>query len=78
MIVNLTVFIHIYEPLYWSYWRVTADVVFVAFSPSNRQLLNEIVAYQELFCMVTLLASLSNHDNGEENEEIKKACNRLD
>ena len=44
MIINLTVFI--YEPLYW---RVTADVVFVALFPSNRRLFSEIVAYQKLF-----------------------------
>ena len=67
MIVNLTVFI--YEPLYW---RVTVDVVFVALFPLNRRLFNEIVAYQELFCMVTLLASSSNHDDGEGNMKIKK------
>ena len=67
MIVNLTVFI--YEPLYW---RVTVDVVFVALFPLNRRLFNEIVAYQELFCMVTLLGSSSNHDDGEGNMKIKK------
>ena len=73
MIINLAVFI--YEPLYW---RVTADVVFVALFPSNRRLFNYIVAYQELFCMVTLLASSSNHDDDEGNEKIKKAVNRFD
>ena len=67
MIINLTVFI--YEPLYW---RVTADVVFGALFASNRQLFNEIVAYQELFCMVTLLKSSSNHNDGEGNVKIKK------
>ena len=67
MIINLTVFI--YEPLYW---RVTADVVFVALYPSNRQLFNQIVAYQWLFCMVTLLGSSNNHDDGEGNAKIKK------
>ena len=67
MIINLTVFI--YEPLYW---RATADVVFVALYPSNRQLFNQIVAYQKLFCMVTLLGSSNNHDDGECNVKIKK------
>ena len=73
MIINLAVFI--YEPLYW---RVTADVVFVALFPSNRRLFNEIVAYQWLFCMVTLLGSSNNHDDGEGIVKIKKACNRFD
>ena len=59
MMINLTVFI--YEPLYW---RVTADVVFVALFPSNRRLFNEIVAYQKLFCIVTLLGSSNNHNDG--------------
>ena len=72
MIINLTVFI--YEPLYW---RVTADVVFVALFPSNRRLFNEIVAYQYLFCMLTLLGSSNNHDDGEGNMKIKKACDRF-
>ena len=41
--------------------------------PSNRQLFNEIIAYQELFCVVTLLASWNNQDDGEGNEKIKKS-----
>ena len=32
---------------------------------------NEIVAYQKLFYMVTLLGSSSNHDDGEGNVKIK-------
>lgn len=34
--------------------------------PSDRRFLNEIVAFVELFCVITLLASPSNHyyDNG--------------
>ena len=40
--------------------------------PSNRQLFNEIIAYQELFSMVTLLASWNNQDDGEGNEKLKK------
>ena len=67
MIVNLAVFI--YEPFYW---RVTAEVVFVVLFPSNRRLFNEIVAYEELFCMVTLLASSTNHDDDKGNLKIKK------
>ena len=65
MIINLTVFV--YEPLCW---RVTADVVFVALFSSNRRLFSEIVAYQWLFCMVTLLGSSNNHDDGEGNVKI--------
>ena len=34
---------------------------------------NEIIAYQKLFCVVTLLASSSNHDKDDENETITKA-----
>ena len=61
-----------YKPLYWSCWRVIADVVFVAlFSLNRRVFTDKIVAYQELFCIVTLLASSSNHDDGEGNEKIK-------
>ena len=59
-------------------WRVTADVVFVALFSSNRRLFSEIVAYQWLFSMVTLLGSSNNHDDGEGNVKIKKACNRFD
>ena len=65
MRINLTVFI--YEPLYW---RVTADVVFVALFPLNRRLFNKIVAYQLLFCMVTLLGSSNNHDDREGDVKI--------
>ena len=72
MIINLTIFV--YEPLYW---RVTADVVFVVLFPSNRLLFNEIVAYQELFCMVTLLASSSNQDDDEGNLKIKKSMQQF-
>ena len=68
MVVNLTVFI--YEPLYW---RVTADVVFVALLISHQSpAFNEIIAYQELFSKVTLLASWNNQDDGEGNEKLKK------
>ena len=44
------------------------DVVFIAHFPTNRRFFKEIVAYQELFYVVTLLASANNH---EEDEKIK-------
>ena len=42
--------------------------------PLNCWFFTEIVAYQELFCLVMLLMSLSNHSNNEENEKIKQAA----
>ena len=47
------------------------DVVFVARFLSNRRFLNEVVPYQELFCVVTLPASSSNGEDGG-NEKIQK------
>ena len=43
--------------------------------PSNRLFLNEIVAYQELFRLVMLLASSINHE-GDENKIISKRFNK--
>ena len=39
---------------------------------SNRRLLNGVVAYQELFCVVTLPASSSNHGEDDGNDSNTK------
>ena len=50
---------------------VPEDDVFDLF-PSNRHFLNKIVTYQELFCIETILASLTNHDSKGGNKKITK------
>ena len=54
------------------------DVVFVACFPSNRRFFNEILANQELFCEVTLLASLETKTLTTEikNYQLKGAVSR--
>ena len=48
--------------------RRLMDVDYVARFLSNRRLLNGVVAYQELFCVVTLPASSSNHGEDDGND----------
>ena len=51
----------------WSFvWLAAADVVFV-----TRFSIKEIVAYQELFCVIMILESLINHDDEHENKKWK-------
>ena len=49
---------------FWNFW--------VMHFSSNHQLLNEIVAYLELFCVVAHLVSLSNIDNNNGKKNIKR------
>ena len=63
--------------LSFSVW-VPADVGFVALSPSNRRLFNEIVVYQKLFCLITPVASSSYHDHVDKNEKMESLGNDYD
>lgn len=49
---------------FWNFW--------VMHFSSNHQLLNEIVAYLELFCVVAHLVSLSNIDDNNGKKNIKR------
>ena len=60
--------------LSFSVW-VPADVGFVALSPSNRRLFNEIVVYQKLFCLITPVASSSYHEHVDKNEKMESLGN---
>ena len=59
----------------WNNWEITyfTHAVFVARLPLSRWFLNEIVAYQELACViVTLLACLCSHARRRQKRENQK------
>ena len=51
----------------WASLWVPTDVSFVTIFLSSLLFVNKIVAYQEFFCVVTQLASASNHENDDGN-----------
>ena len=51
----------------WASLWVPTDVSFVTLFLSSLLFVNKIVTYQEFFCVVTQLASASNHENDDGN-----------